>query len=608
MKSLEFNENQKKAINFYEGCCNVIAAAGSGKTSVLVHRIYNLVMNHNVNPNNILAITFSKKAKENMLERLKNLMPDYYSFLHIETFHSFGYSLIRKFDNKKYQILDTDWKKNVIIENICKEVLNVKEINGLFLANCLGYISNKKNHLQFPDSKNKDMFERIYTQYEKHKLENVCLDFDDMLTHSYEILSNNSAALEYCQEQYRFILADEMQDTNEAQYNLLRMIAQKYQNIFFVDDPLQNIFEWRNSDNRYVLEFDNEWDKNTTIINLNCNYRSHRDIVDLANKFAKTVPEADHRYYVESISDKDYFKDPQYQAFFNEREEADEIAQKISQMKELSGYQNSDFAILTRTNAQLLNFETSMYRAGIPYLIVDGISFVDRMEVKIVLSYLILSYDLSDKEAFQYIYNKPSRYLGKKFLDDVERVKGYPLLEAMQIVSRSNKRYVTGVKSLSDTISCLRERRFATVKDQIAFLRKFIDLDSFVSREMGDSNNRYDKVDNLNSLESMATLYASAEEFVSAMKQTKMERENGNVVKLMTIHKSKGLEFPVVFLPGVNEGLLPHANNENINEERRLMYVAITRAEKELYISSTSQYRGKETAPSRFIKDLFSKK
>lgn len=606
---MEFNDNQKQAISFYKGCCNCIASAGSGKTAVLVHRIENLVMEHDVDPNRILAITFSKKAKENMLKRLENLLPEQYKYLHIETFHSFGYSLIRKFNRCSYKLLDSDWKKRQIIEGILKEMLRVPEVNGNLVAGCLSYISMQKNRLIPPDMKSKKDEERVYVLYEKYKREHSCIDFDDMLTLADEILAGNEKALGYCQKHYEFILADEMQDTNTAQYRMVQLIAQRHQNVFFVGDPLQEIYEWRGSTNRYMLDFNQEWDNNPTIVNLNCNYRSTADIVEFANRFAQTVPESQHPFYVESFANKGAYKLPEFALYSDERMEAGQITDKIRQMVESKSYRYQDIAILARTNAQLANFESAMHRAAIPYRVVDGIPFAERKEIRIVLSYLRLVHDKNDDHAFQYIYNKPNRYLGNAFLEETKKIamrEKKSEFYAMYDAAERNWKYKKGVQELSDIIGYIGNVRWNNVKEIISFLRTRLKLDLYVSDEASDDNNADDKVDNLNTLESIAEEYESIEQFITYMgKLVTVKDEQDDAVQIMTIHKSKGLEFPVVFLVGVNEGLLPHHRNENINEERRLMYVAITRAERELYLSASSQYGKKQTNPSRFIEELF---
>ena len=606
---MEFNDNQKKAIDFYEGCCNVIAAPGSGKTAVLVHRIQNLVLNHDVDPSKILAITFSKKAKENMMERLEKLLPDYHDYLRIETFHSFGYSLIRRFNRIGYQIIDAEWKKNNIIKDVCKDIFYAKDPPGSVLAEISAYISNQKNHLKFPNPKSKDALEIIYTKYEKYKRDNYLLDFDDMLTMACEILRDNERALDYCQKQHQFILADEMQDTNAAQYEMIRLIAKKHPNIFFVSDPMQNIFQWRNSDNKYVLDFDMEWGSDSTTINLNMNYRSSHNIVALANKFAKTISESKSKHYVETVSFKPEHKPPVYSCYTNEVDEANQIAEQIWSLNASGEYGYGDMAILARTNAQLARFEAAMHKCAIPYTIIDGLPFVEHKEIKIVLSYLRLACDASDDVAFSYIYNKPNRYLGKQFLEEAKRFamrEKEPLLYAMNAVAIRNRRFEKGIRQLRDTIEFLNNTKFNNVGEQIGFLRKALKLDEYVSDEVSDENNKLDKVDNLNTLTNIAAEYTSTEEFVAYMsKLTLADAKSDSVVKLMTIHKAKGLEFPVVFVVGVNENILPHHRNENVNEERRLMYVAITRAEKELFVSSTALYGNKSTNPSVFIGELF---
>ena len=311
---MNLSKVQQEAVDFYTGCCNVIASAGSGKTRVLVNRIVSLINDHDVEPTNILAITFSKKAKENMMKRLKEMIPEYASRINIETFHSFGYRIIRKFNKDEFEILDQDWKKVKIIEEVIQHTFGEKEPDGQEIADVLSFISIQKNQMKKPDKTTR--YGKIYSQYEKYKSAHNQLDFDDMLVKCYEILSSNEKGLAYCQEQYQFILADEMQDTNAVQYEILRLIGSKYKNVFVVDDPLQNIFMWRGSDNKYVLGFDQDWPE-AKIIHLNKNYRSSQDIVEAANLFARCIPESKHPHYVESISDKGKFEKPVYERYLN---------------------------------------------------------------------------------------------------------------------------------------------------------------------------------------------------------------------------------------------------------------------------------------------------
>lgn len=600
---MNLSKVQQEAVDFHTGCCNVIASAGSGKTRVLVNRIVKLIEDYNVDPCNILAITFSKKAKENMMQRLKKMIPEYAGYINIETFHSFGYRIIRKFNREEFEILDQDWKKVKIIEEIIQQTFGEKEPDGEEIAEVLSFISIQKNQMKKPNKTTR--FGKIYKKYEDYKSVHNQLDFDDMLVKCYEILSTNEKGLAYCQEQYQFILADEMQDTNAVQYEILRLIGEKYKNVFVVDDPLQNIFMWRGSDNKYVLGFDHDW-PDAKIIHLNKNYRSSQDIVEAANHFARSIPESRHPHYVESVADKGRFEKPNYERYSNETVEADGITEKIKQYVE-AGYDYKDIAILTRTNAQLQNFETALYRKEIPYSIVDGMSFIDRREIKIVLCYLRLICDINDDEAFEYIYNRPNRWLGQAFIQEVKRVarrEKISLYCAMFKIGKTNWKYKNAVNNIYATIRTVGDEKYSTVADMIKNLRDYLNLDSFVSKDLCENDDS--RIENLNTLQRMASNYNDPKRFISfMMKFSKEKKTDPNSVQLMTIHKSKGLEFPIVFVAGVNQGLLPHEKNENQDEEKRLMYVAMTRAEKILNISSTEQYNGKEADESEFISFIF---
>lgn len=594
---------QQEAVDFYTGCCNVIASAGSGKTRVLVNRIVKLIEDYDVDSSKILAITFSKKAKENMSERLKKMIPDYANFINIETFHSFGYRIIRKFNREEFEILDQDWKKVKIIEEILQHYFKEKEPDGQEIAEVLKFISAEKNRMRKPDTS--DKFGKIYEKYEEYKTLHDMLDFDDMLAKCYQILSTNEKGLAYCQEQYQFILADEMQDTNSIQFAIIELLGGKYHNVFFVGDPLQCIYQWRGSDNRHMLDFDQEW-PNAKIVHLNKNYRSSQDIVEAANHFAECIPESQHPHYVESEADKEKFEKPHYTRFRDETEEANGIAALIQKYVD-AGYAYKEMAILTRTNAQLQNFETALYREDIPYTIVDGMSFIDRREIKIVLSYLRLIADINDDEAFEYIYNRPNRWLGSAFLQEVKRIARKDKMSlycAMFKISKANWKYRNAVNSIYSTIKTISEGKYHTVADMIKELREYLNLDSYVSKDLCDDDDS--RIENLNTLERMASNYTDAKRFLSFMLKFSKEKKNDpNSVQLMTIHKSKGLEFPIVFVAGVNQGLLPHEKNQNPDEEKRLMYVAMTRAEKILNISSTEQYNGKDADESEFIPFIF---
>lgn len=593
---MNFNENQIKAIRFAEGNCNVIATAGSGKTGVLTNRIKHLIEAHGVKPGNILAITFSKKAKDTMISRLSELIPSQYESVNVETFHSLGYKIIRDTTGKKYSILN-DTQKLIIIDKLNKNDLNPRT--------AINHISRKKNLLERPDKDSKNCYDSLYRMYELEKQRQGSLDFDDMLIESYEILAKRKSVLDRCISRYKYVLIDEAQDMNKAQYEIIRLIGKPNNNVFIVNDPIQNIYEWRGSDNTYVLEFHKVWD-DVTVINLDINYRSTKNIVELANKFARTIEESNHEFYVESNTSNPAYKSVALAEYKHEFDEAFGVGKQIEDMVSTGQYSYRDFCVLARTNAQSQVFETAFYNRGLPYCIVDGLSFVERKEVKIILSYLRLSSDLNDNESFEYIYNKPNRWLGKAFLDECRVVDMKSLYCAMFEAQYKNYRFQSGINELCTVINTLKDKKWKTIREQIQYLRKVLSIDEYVSKDIQDDGDDNEKIENLNSLEQIAARYQSLSEFLSYMSKLAVKEESDdNYIKISTIHKSKGLEFPVVFLVGLNDGLLPHSKSMNHEEERRLAYVAITRAEKELYCSYIDSYHDKEIEASLFIEDMF---
>ena len=325
-----------------------------------------------------------------------------------------------------------------------------------------------------------------------------------------------------------------------------------------------------------------------------------------ANHFAKCIPESQHKHYVESVADKDEFEKPHYKIYADETDEASHIMESVKGYIQ-DGYDYKDIAVLTRTNAQLQYLETALYRGDVPYTIVDGVSFLDRREIKIVLCYLRLASDINDDEAFEYIYNRPNRWLGNAFLQECKRLarkEKISLYCAMFKISKTNWKYRNGVNSIYAAIKTISEMDDKSVSDVIKALRVYLNLDSYVSKDLCDDDDS--RIENLNTLERMASNYSDAKRFLSFMTRFGKDKKNDpNSVQLMTIHKAKGLEFPIVFVAGVNDGVLPHKNSENIDEEKRLMYVAMTRAEKILNISSTERFGGDMVNASEFIREIF---
>ena len=621
---MEFNDNQLKAINHYEGNCCVLASGGSGKTGVLTNRIANLINTYNVDPRNILAITFSVKAKDNMLNRLIKLVDkNKLEFITINTFHALGNSILKECRYNYFHNKIKSWQQKQFINNIVVKVLGIERKESEVETNdILSFISYQKNNLlDYNDEVIETKFmpyklnimQDIYKKYEEIKKNEKVMDFDDMLIHTYKLLANNDLTRDKYQDRYRFIAVDEKQDVNVAQYEILRLLGKKYNNVFVVGDPLQNIYEFRGANNNYLIDFHKDW-IDTTIIPLNINYRSSQDIVELSNKLVKNTKETTHKYYYESIANKPKYKSPEFSCFTDEVEEANYISDKIIEMNK-SGSNYSDFAILTRTNFQIQAIERSLYKNNIPYEIVGGTTFFEIKEIKDMVSYLRLVKDINNDDAFKQVYNSPNRYLGSVFLNEVNIYASKydkSLFVSMLSFPRSNEwRYKNGISEIQNIITKIKKKNKTKVGELINIIRKDLDYDKYILKEDSESNIRSEKIDNLNTLVSLANKYNSIDKFLEEVDNLLGFSKDSNVVekvKVMPCHKSKGLEFPIVFLPGVNDGLLPHSKSDNENEERRLLYVGMTRAEKELFISSTMFYGNKQMGISKFIFDIFDKK
>ena len=621
---MNFNENQLKAINHYEGNCCVLASAGSGKTSVLTNRIVNLINVHKVKPENILAITFSVKAKENMQERLSKLIGDDINRITIETFHALGNKLMKESKYNYFHNKIKVWQQKQFINNIVVKILgienNEKDVNT---KDILSFISYQKNNLlDYNDEILKTNYmpygintmREIYQKYESTKKSEKLMDFDDMLINTYKLLSSNDSERERYQNRYRFISNDEFQDTNLAQYEILRLLGKKHNNVFVVGDPLQNIFEWNLANNNYLIDFHKDW-IDTTIIPLNTNYRSSQDIVELSNKLVKGTKETTHKYYYESIAHKPKHKSPEFSYFSDEVSESEGIANKILEIKNSdSNSKFSNFAILTRTNYQIQAIERGLYKNNIPYEIFGSNLFYEQKETKDMISYLRLVKDINNDEAFKQIYNSPNRYLGNVFLNEVTTYSqkyNKSLFASMLLFPRSNEwRYKKGISEIHDIVLNIKRKKKYKVGDLINIIRKDLDYDKYISKEDTESNIRSEKIDNLDILVVLANKYDNIDKFLEDVDNLlgfSKGSDSEDRVKVMTCHRSKGLEFKVVFVAGVNDGLLPHAKSGNEAEERRLLYVGMTRAEQMLFISSTRFYGNREMGISKFIYDIFSK-
>lgn len=613
---MKFNAMQLEVINHYKGNCCVIASAGSGKSSSVTYRVKNLIENYNVNPNKILCVTFTTKTRDDLKLKLKELLPFCHNSLNIETFHSLGYKIIKeKYNN--YGFIGDGWERDKIINDIIIKKLKLDDGEQKGSSKIKRFIGIQKNKLLLPDDNlyfnnidipyEENIMQQIYKEYELEKERQNLLDYDDMMIKGYYVLKNNTNILEKFQNKFEFINVDEFQDTSECQINTLQLLGLQG-NVLVVGDMLQSIYKFRGSDNKYILNFE-EYFEDPKIINLNINYRSTSNIVNYSNSFADTLIETKNKYYKKSEYFRGYGNDIDFKIYQNENVESKSIAIKIKEILSTEQCNLDDIMIMSRTNSQLQNLEMSLYNNGIPFK-GDGGSFVKRLEIKLILSYLRLAIDINDNESFEFIYNKPLRWLSKAFMQeckDCAKQKKYKsLFLAMQKIPRRDWRFSKGIDEIYKTITHLQimnQKKRQTVKKIINKLRNILDIDIFVSKDVLNQDDNNDIIDNLDNLENIAGEYKTIEEFIEYM--NKLEKSSENVicgVNLSTIHRAKGLEKKICFVIGVSESLLPHEKNEDINEEGRLYYVAITRSVDELYISSIVSYRGKELEISRFVK------
>lgn len=628
------NSQQREAVEHIDGPCCVVAGAGSGKTRVLTYRVANLV-NMGVPAKNILAVTFTRKAAGEMQERLQPLIGDAaLEDLNVGTFHSICYRILRDewraFGQTPFEPAQEHWVKRTIrtiLEPPSKN--NPQGMNwGLDVASAIGFISWQKNNMITPDDR-LDLrgadpflemrFQNLYKQYELAKDREHKLDFDDMLLWCYQLLRDNPAVLRKYRSAFRYILVDEFQDTNLAQYEILKLLAEPEHNVFVVGDARQAIYGWRAARVEFILEFERTWPGARVII-LETNYRSSQNIVELSNAF---IHNSSIKYPGECKPHKGASVEPIYLASETEDDEAAQITEEIKALIENKEYEYKDFAILYRTNAQSRAFEDALIAAGIPYVVLGAIGFYNRKEVKDIIAYLRILADPNDDEAIRRVINVPTRYLGKAFLTaarEYSQREGISLLDAIQECPEARQHRYRGAR---DFIWCIDQLRRLQDKCSVAELtiqvRKITGYDAWLAETEGVTDGADNqRLENLDALAAAAARFGKLEDFLfyveqAASKPTDPET-GGDKVQLMTLHRSKGLEFPVVFLAGMVQGLLPHRKScvyidgelvpESIEEERRLCYVGITRAKERLYLSTFEAYQGRPVGRSMFLDEI----
>lgn len=610
------NDKQKEAVNFKDGAALVLAGAGCGKTKVLTERIVKLI-DEGVSPYNILAITFTNKAAKEMRERVRNKIGDVCDNIFIGTFHSFGVKIIRENYNmlgftKNINILDREDMK-VLIKRILKDLgYNPADYE-------IGYIISKisfaKNEGLSPDAFGKLFLNdvdivvaKVYERYLKVLRENNSVDFDDLLIMPVDLFKKNKDVLEKYSERYKYILVDEYQDTNKVQYDLCNLIASKYKNIFVVGDIDQSIYAWRNADYRNVLYFERDY-KDVSVILLEENYRSTNTILKAANSVIKNNSQRKEKNLWSSFSDGDKIE---YVRCDNEKEEASFVANKIKEFVEL-GYRYDDFAILYRTNAQSRNVEEGLLKANIPYKVIGSYYFYNRKEIKDLIAYLNLIYNKNDSVSLERVINTPKRGIGQKSVDaireraKIENISMFDAIDSGKELEWKNMIYDLIEYSKNSSLSDL----IGYVLDKTGLKFEY---------EKDNSAESQIKLENLEEFRSVALEVESQgiytlEEFLEniMLVSDKSEyKEDDNAVSAMTLHSAKGLEFRVVFLVGMEEGIFPHIrsfeSSDELEEERRLCYVGITRAKEKLFILNAKVRmlfgRSEAHVASRFIREI----
>ena len=613
---MTLNDKQLEAVEHKDGPCLVLAGAGSGKTKVLTQRIINLI-DSGVSPYNILAITFTNKAAKEMRNRVENELGSITDSIFIGTFHSFGLRILREnyIDigyTSNITILDTDDAK-AIVKRILKE--NGYDPAKYEIRTIINKISSAKNDGISPDEYTKLFLNDldiviglVYKEYTKLLKDNNSVDFDDLLLKPVELLKKNKIILEKYQERFKYILVDEYQDTNSIQYELCKLLASKYKNIFVVGDANQSIYSFRNADYRNILNFEKDY-KNTKVILLEENYRSTNNILKAANSVIKNNSEGKKLNLWSSKRDGELID---YIRCEDEIKEANFVINKIKDLIS-NGYKYSDIAVLYRTNAQSRVVEDAFVRNNIPHNIIGSYYFYNRKEIKDLIAYLKLIYNPCDSISLERIINVPKRGIGAKSIENLRKKATENNISMFDAIDSGKelefKKMILKLQefSLNGNLSDLIEEILSTTG-----LRMEYEINKSLENEA--------KVENLNEFKTVALMFEESGiydlqtflENIALVSDRGQYNNDGDEVSIMTLHSAKGLEFNVVFLLGMEEGLFPHNRSfnslSNLEEERRLCYVGITRAKEKLYLLSARQRTifGKTsgTIESRFIREI----
>lgn len=612
----KLNDKQKEAVMHVDGPCLVLAGAGSGKTKVLTERIVNLI-NNGVSPFNILAITFTNKAAREMRERVYNSIEEEANKIFIGTFHSLGLKIVREnasvigYSNN-VTILDRD-DVNTLIKRFLKE-LNL-DTEHYPVKSILNKISFAKNEGLSPEEFDKfakaplDMAAcKVYKMYESALKRSNSVDFDDLLILPLRIFKKDKSVLEKYQEHFKYILVDEYQDTNMVQYDMCKLLASKYRNLFVVGDMDQSIYSFRFANYMNVINFEKD-NKDAKVIVLDENYRSTNNILNAANDVIKNNKERKEKNLWSSKGDGDKIK---YIRCDNEQEEASTVVRLTKELLD-KGEKPSEIAVLYRTNGQSRVFEEAFLKENIPFKIVGSYFFYNRKEIKDLISYMHLIYNNNDDASLERVINVPRRGIGSKTIERLRSEASISDKSMFEVVSSGKE---LGFKNL--IIDLTNESKNT---DLVGLVDVILDKTG-IRKELEEKNDLESEIrlENLNEFKSIALAFQekgifSLEEFlenISLVSDKNEYKEVDDGINLMTLHSAKGLEFNDVFLVGMEEGIFPHnrsfESESELEEERRLCYVGITRAKEHLWLMNAKKRtlfgQVSMNFPSRFIKEI----
>lgn len=619
MMNLEnLNNEQREAVMITEGPLLVLAGAGSGKTRVLTTRVAYLVKEKGINPYNILAITFTNKAANEMKERIYNMLGEVAHYIQISTFHSFGLLILK--ENYKllgyknnFTILDSD-DSLTVIKKVMKELnLDPKQYNPNAIRS---KISGAKNELMGPDEyekyANTDFEQKVvsvYKNYQNKLFVSNSVDFEDLLILPIKLFRMYPEILNKYQERFKYIMIDEYQDTNQAQYVLTKMISEKYKNICVVGDESQSIYSFRGSNYRNILNFEKDY-PDAKVVLLEKNYRSTQTILNAANDVIKNNKQRKDK---KLWTDNEEGCKVKYHRTIDEKEEAYYVVEQIYKLLE-QDIPKKEIAVLYRTNAQSRQIEEALLRENIPYKVIGSFYFYNRKEIKDLIAYLKVIYNEYDDNSLLRIINVPKRGIGQKTIENL------------------NQKALIEGKSIYEVIDSGKELEFKKLIEELKTIKDNVSLTELVESVLNKSGIKQELINEktieadirLENLEEFKTItkefeerngIISLEEFlneISLVSDIEEYKNNDDAITLMTVHSAKGLEFSYVFIVGLEEGLFPHRNSlfdiNDIEEERRLCYVAITRAKKQLWLINARQRSifgsCNFNQPSRFVNEI----